>query len=147
MKQAVVDAGVAVKWAVPEAHSANAEGLLRDGTGLLAPGHWLAEVATALWAKSAVHGVMSRQQAIERIAWVSGLTVEVVPAGRLIVAATGIAFELQLTACDTLYLALAEQSGAALVTADRKLYETASATNRFAELVVWVGDLSPGSGP
>ena len=83
----------------------------------------------------------------ERITWISGLTVEVVPADYLVVAATGIAFDLQATAYDTLYLALAEQSGAALVTADRKLYEKAGATSRFADLVVWVGDLSPGTGP
>lgn len=146
MKQAVVDASVAVKWAVPEAHSENAESLLRGGTDLLAPGHWLAEVATALWAKSAIHGVMSRQQAIERVAWIGGLMVEVVPADDLIVAATGIAFDLHATAYDTLYLALAEHSGAALVTADRKLYEKAKAASRFADLVVWVGDLLAGAG-
>jgi predicted nucleic acid-binding protein len=146
VKQAVVDASVAINWVVPEAHSANAESLLSAGTGLLAPGHWPAEVATALWAKSAVHGVMSRQQAIERITWIGGLTVEVIPVDRLIVAATGIAFDLHATAYDTLYLALAEQSGTALVTADRKLYEKAKATSRFADLVVWVGDLSPSAG-
>lgn len=146
MKQAVVDASVAVKWVVPEAHSENAESLLSAGTGLLVPGHWAAEVATALWAKSAIHGVMSRQQAIERIAWIGSLTVEVIPVDRLIVAATGIAFDLRATACDTLYLALAEQSGTALVTVDRKLYEKAKATSRFADLVVWLGDLPTGSG-
>jgi predicted nucleic acid-binding protein len=146
VKQAVVDASVAVKWAVPEAHSANAESLLRNGTGLLAPGHWMAEVATALWAKSAIHGVMTRQQAIERIAWIGGLAVEVIPVDGLIVAAMGIAFDLHATAYDTLYLALAEHSGTALVTADRKLYEKAKTTSRFADLVVWVGDLSLGSG-
>lgn len=138
-----------MKWVVPELHSENAESLLRDGTGLLAPGHWAAEVATALWAKSAIHGVMTRQQAIERVAWIGGLTVEVIPADRLIVAATSIAFDLHATAYDTLYLALAEHSGAALVTADRKLYEKAKAASRFADLVVWVGDLSAdfGSSP
>lgn len=144
MKQAVVDASVAIKWVVPEAHSENAESLLGDGSGLLAPGHWAAEVATGLWAKSAIHGTLTRQQAIERIAWIGGLTVEKVPVDRLIVAATGIAFDLHATAYDTLYLALAEQSGTPLVTADRKLYDKARASSRFADLVVWVGDLPAG---
>jgi predicted nucleic acid-binding protein len=141
VKQAVVDAGVAVRWMVPEAQSENAESLLADRAGLLVPGHWAAEVATALRAKSAIHGVMSRQDAIERIVWIGGVAVEVVPVNRLIVAATGIAFDLHATAYDTLYLALAEHSGAALVTAGRKLYEKAKAASRFADLVVWVGDL------
>jgi predicted nucleic acid-binding protein len=145
VKQAVIDASVAIKWAVPEAHSDNAASLLAEGTGLSAPGHWAAEVATALWAKSAIHGVLSRQQAIERMAWIESLMVEVVPVDRLIVAAMGIAFDLHATAYDTLYLALAEQSGAALVTADRKLYEKAKASSRFSDLIVWVGDLSLGS--
>lgn len=143
MKQSVVDASVAVKWAVPEAWSEHAESLLADATHLLAPGHWAAEVATALWAKSEIHGVMSRQQAIERIAWIGSLAIDVVPLDRLIVAATSIAFDLHATAYDTLYLALAEQSGAVFVTADRKLYEKAKASARFSDLVLWVGDLPP----
>lgn len=143
MKQAVVDASVAIKWVVPEAHSDNAACLLAEGTHLLAPGHWLAELATALWAKSAIHAVMTRQQAIERTTWIESLAIEVVPIDRLIATAMGVAFDLNTTAYDTLYLALAEQSGAALVTADRKLYEKARASDRFANLIVWVGDLSP----
>ena len=142
MKHAVVDASVAVKWVVPEPHAENAESLLRGGTDLLVPGHWAAEVATALWAKSAIHGVMSRSQAMERLAWIRGLPIEVIPVDRLIVAAMSIAFDRHATAYDTLYLALAEQSGAACVTADRGLYETAKLTSRFADLVVWVGDLA-----
>ena len=147
MNQAVVDASVAIKWAVPEVHSDNAASLLAEGTSLLAPGHWAAEVATALWAKSAVHGAMTRRQAIERMAWIAGLAVDVTPTERLIIAAIAIAFELHATAYDTLYLALAEQSGSALVTADRKLYDKAKTSSRFADLVVWVGDLPSASAP
>lgn len=57
----------------------------------------------------------------------------------------GIAFDLHATVYDPVYLALAEQSGAPLVTADRKIFDRAKASNRFAELVAWVGDLAPGA--
>ena len=145
MKQAVVDASVASKWIVPEPHSENAESLLAGGTVLLAPAHWAAELATALWAKSAIHGAITRQQTIERVAWIASLEIDVVPLDRLILPATDIAFDLHATAYETLYLALAEQSGAPLVTADRKLFDRAKASSRFAELIVWVGDLAPAS--
>ena len=145
MKQAVVDASVAIKWVVPEILSEQAACLLADGTALLAPGHWAAEVATALWAKSAIHHAMSQTQAIERMTWIAGLSVEVVPVDRLIAAAVRIAFDLHTTACDTLYLALAEQRASPMVTADRQLYQKAKGSDRFADLVVWVGDLSRGT--
>ena len=127
---------------MPEIHSDHAATLLAGGTALLAPGYWSAEVATALWAMSAIHAAMTRTQAIERMAWIAGLMVEVVPMDRLIAAALGISFDLHATTCDTLYLALAERSGTALVTADRGLYDKAKATDRFTDLIVWVGDLS-----
>jgi predicted nucleic acid-binding protein len=146
MKKAVVDASVAVKWAVPEAFSDRAEYLLTDGIDLLAPAHWLAEVGCALSAKSAIHGVMNRQQAIERIEWIRGLTVEATPLDGLILAASRIAFDLHVTTYDALYLALAEQSGAPLVTADRKFHDKVAAISRFAGLLIWVGDLPSGNG-
>ncbi len=80
------------------------------------------------------------------MAWIEGLGVETVAVDRLILAATGIAVDLHATASDTLYLALAEQTGAALVTADRKLFEKAKATGRLADLIVRVGDLSREAG-
>jgi len=143
VNKAVVDASVAIKWVVTEPYSDNAACLLAEGTRLLAPGHWTAEVATTLWAKSAIYGAMTRPQAIERMAWIAGLAIEVTPLDHLILAATHLAFELRATAYDTLYLALAEQSGCALVTADRRLYDKAKASARCGELIAWVGDLSP----
>ena len=86
---------------------------------------------------------MTRPQVIERIAWIGGMLIETVPVTRLIVAATSIAFDLHATAYDTLYLALAEQRGAPLVTADRKLFDKARVMDRFDGLLVWVGELSP----
>ena len=145
MNKAVVDASVAIKWVVPEPYSGEAESLLAEGAALLAPGHWAAEVTTALWAKSAVHGALTRQQATERMAWIASLAIEVVPVDRLILAATSLAFDLRATAYDTLYLALAEQRGTPLVTADRKLYDKVRASSRFDGLIVWVADLTSGA--
>jgi predicted nucleic acid-binding protein len=58
-------------------------------------------------------------------------------------AATGIAFDLGATVSDTLYPALAEQRGAPLVTADRKLHDKAKGSARFAGLVVWLAEPPP----
>lgn len=141
MNRIVVDASVAVKWVVPEDHSESACHLLKPGIGLCAPGHWLAEVSTALWAKSALRGVLSRSQADARIAWLSELDVVETPIRNLITPAASMAFDLRLTLYDTLYLAVAERIGAHVATADRTFFERAAADRRFAGLMVWVADL------
>jgi predicted nucleic acid-binding protein len=135
----VVDASVAVAWAVPEPHSAAALGLLEAETRLLAPAHWLGEAATALWAQSAVHNLLTRAQAEARIAWLAELEVREAPLAPLLPAAARWAFELRLTVDDTLYLALAEREAVPLVTADRRLHAAAQAEPRAAPLVTWMG--------
>lgn len=141
MKKIVVDASVAVKWVVPEDHSESACHLLSGGVGLCAPAHWLTEVGTTLWAKAAMHGALTRGQADARIVWLSELDVAETPLRSLVVPAASMAFDLQLTICDTLYLAAAEQIGAPFATADRKLFERAATDRRFAGLLIWVADL------
>ena len=45
----VVDASVALKWALREPDSLDAFALLRSGEELLLPDFWLAEAASAMW--------------------------------------------------------------------------------------------------
>jgi predicted nucleic acid-binding protein len=138
VKRAVVDASVAVKWVVPEEHTDAALRLLTNGVELEAPGHWLAEVSTTLWAKSAIWNVLTRQQAEARIEWLCDLGIKETPIRGLLPAATRVAFDFHLTVYDTLYLVLAESLGVPLVTADRKLHDKALADSRFAKVAVWV---------
>lgn len=140
----VVDASIAVKWVVPEEHSDTADRLLATGVGLHAPAHWLAEAGTALWAKSAIEGVLTRRQVEDRVEWLSGLAVEETPVRGLLAAATAVSFDLHLTVYDALYLALAERIAAPLVTADRKLHDEAKASARWSDRVVWVADVPAG---
>lgn len=141
MTRFVVDASVAVKWLVPEPHAEAAIGLLDPLIQLHAPVHWMAEVGTTLWAKAAVHGALSRQQALDRIAWLGEVDVVGHPIGPLLGKAAELAFDLHLTVYDTLYLALAKVSGIRFVTADRKLFVKAGEHPDLVGLVVWIADL------
>lgn len=85
--------------------------------------------------------MLSRSQADARIAWLSELDVVETPIRNLITSAASMAFDLRLTLYDTLYLAVAERTGAHVATADRTFFERAAADRRFAGLMVWVADL------
>ena len=137
----MVDASVAVKWVVPEHGSEDAVLLLTEGSDLFAPGHWLAEVATTLWAKSRLKGVLTREQAAERVLWFRDLGIEETPIHDLITRATALSFELDLTVYDTLYLALAERLDAPLVSADRKLVDRARGDPGLARLSLPLSEL------
>jgi predicted nucleic acid-binding protein len=77
---------------------------------LYAPGHWLAEVSATLWAKCAVNGILSREQARARVEWIDELDVQETDVRDFVVRATDIALDLGLTVYDTLYLTLAVRS-------------------------------------
>jgi predicted nucleic acid-binding protein len=141
LKAAVLDASVALKWLVTEAHSAEATRLLECGTEFFAPAHWRAEAATALWARAAVRGEMSEADAVARIAWLARLGVTETSLEALLDAAAALAFELHATPYDMLYLALAERLRVPMVTADRKLIDKVAGVPRLAPLIRWVGDL------
>lgn len=142
MTRFVLDASVAVKWLVPEPNSEAALRLLAPTIELHAPAHWMAEVATTLGAKAAVHGGLSRQQALARIDWLREVEVVAHPIAPLLGAAAALAFDLHLTVYDTLYLALAGSQGIPLVTADRKLMEKAGTNPGLAGRVTWIADLA-----
>ena len=137
----MLDASVALKWLVSEAHSVEATRLLERGTEFFAPTHWRAEAATALWTRAAVRGEMSEADAIARIGWLAELEVTETPLPLLLDAAASLAFELHATPYDTLYLTLAERLRVLMVTADRRLFDKAAAVPRLAPLIRWVGDL------
>ncbi|MGA3401754.1 MAG: type II toxin-antitoxin system VapC family toxin [Acetobacteraceae bacterium] len=139
-RAAVVDASVAVKWVFAEDHTEAALRLLNQAEALLAPVHWLAEAANALWAKS-VRGDLSEPEVHERVAFLVGAPIATTSLDQLASAAMTIALRIRITMYDALYLALAEQRSTPLVTADRRLFETASHDKGLRGVVRWVGDL------
>ncbi len=135
----VVDASVAVKWVVAENDAEAALRLLESNLSLFAPAHWPAEAANALWA-ACRRGELSEQQAHERVIALAEAPVATAPLAPLAAAAMTIALRLGVSVYDALYLALAEQQDAALVTADRRLFEAARRDKQLRGRMRWIAD-------
>jgi predicted nucleic acid-binding protein len=137
----VLDASVALKWAIPGAEEPLTEeslGLLkRYATGeieFLVPDIFWAEVGNVLW-KGVRRGRWRREdaeQAAEEMRDRAFVTVSSVP---LLQQALKIAFNFDRAVYDCLYAALAVQAKADLITADERLVNSLGA--RFP--VKWLG--------
>lgn len=126
----VIDASVAVKWLVREAHSVEALELVASwattGVTLVAPYLMPAEVANALH-KRVVSEELSVAAASRQIELLVASGVELIETPSLHVRALAIASELnQQAAYDSHYLALAEELDCELWTADARFYRAAA---------------------
>lgn len=140
MNRFVVDASVAVKWYLPEQHGDCATRLCRSGTVLEAPDLLHSEIGNALW-KRIRRKELTRDQAGEIIIALSRMPIEMYPSRLLSAAALQIACEMDLTVYDGLYIATAMLTGSRLVTADRRVYETARRAAPLKDQVLWIGDV------
>lgn len=116
----VVDASVATKWFFAEVDDVSARKILTSENILIAPDLIVAEVCNA--ARKKFHRAESNaQRALEIATGLPQMFRELVPARALAPRAMEIAMNLQHPVYDCFYLALAEFSNTAVVTADAHL--------------------------
>ena len=139
MREIVVDASVAAKWVVDEAHSEAA--LLVLGFDVIrAPAHWRAEAINVLWAK-VLRGDLTAADAEERMLVLNRAPVVDLPLAALMPRAFALSVAHRVTIYDSLYVALAEQRDLAVVSADKRLIERLSVDAALAKRLIWLGDL------
>ncbi len=127
MKQLVLDASVAIKWAMPQAH----EPLTDDSVRLLkryidaevefiVPDVFWAEIGNVLW-KGTRQSRWPQDQAKSVAADLRARDFPTVPSRSLLPEALRIAFAYDRSTYDCLYVALAVECKTELVTADERL--------------------------
>lgn len=127
MKKFVVDASVAVKWFIPEVHSAAATRLLDPEIVICVPDLIGPEFGNTLW-KKVRRNEIAREEAEEILAAFDAVALEIYPSRVLLHAAFQLADAFNRSVYDSLYLALAVAQDCALITADRKFHSVLTAT-------------------
>lgn len=138
MKRFVVDASVAVKWFVPEAHSGDAERLLDPEIQLSAPDLILPEVGNTIW-KKVRRQEISAAEATEVLSAFTNMPLDLHSSEGLLAPAFEIAVALDRTVYDSMYLALAVGLDCPFVTADER-FQAAVIGTPLASHIVWVGN-------
>jgi predicted nucleic acid-binding protein len=140
VKALVVDASVAVKWAVPEPFTEQATTLLEDHD-LYAPAHWQAEAVNAVW-KRVHRRQLTMVDAKECVSLFVDAPVNPVPLTELLEAAMEFAARLRISIYDALYVALAADRQIPLVSDDRELLRRMMAEPTLGGLSLPVTELA-----
>jgi len=137
MKPVVLDASVVAAAFFPEKHSAAAQKLLVSGGDLCAPDLIYAELANVIW-KRYRRREIDKSEAVELLADVLELPLDTTPSEQLADAALDLAMRTGRTVYDCLYVVLAGQLKAVLVSGDRRLVN-AFAHGPLKDCVRWLG--------
>lgn len=130
MKRLVVDASVAMKWYAPEHDSIRAIAVLesvKHGVALHAPELIYAEFGNILWKKQK-RGELPKSEIGSILNMFTDVPLVASENRVLLPGALEIAMATGRTLYDSLYVALAEEIDAKVVTADRKLVNALAAT-------------------
>lgn len=122
----VVDASVCTKWLLPEQGAAEASSLLRMGDRLIAPDLVNIEVIGAVLRRNRERTLSDEQVGEILTSWGDMLadgSLSLTSNAEVFDRAVSISLKLRHPLKDCLYLALAEQEDADLVTADKQLHE------------------------
>ncbi len=122
MSVLVVDASVALKWAIDEVHSDAALRLLDAPAVLIAPELLLAEIGSAL-GRRVGRGELSADEAQAAFGGINRAAVEWWPVRPLVEDALLLANAVRHSIYDCIYVVLAVKADAKLITADRQLFE------------------------
>lgn len=124
----VVDASVALKWAVNEEGSEHANALLDDladgAIRLAAPEHLIGEVANGM-RKRVTQGILNTEDAVEAFDAIAALELEFLGGAGRWFETLKAAMDWQITTYDALYVLVALDLDAELLTADHRLADTA----------------------
>jgi len=138
----VIDAGITIKWYVPEILEAEAKRVLDQSYSLHVPELFFAEFGNILWKKARVLKVpeITVQQGRGILDLLLKVPLTVHPMAPLIGAAYDLAVGPERsTVFYCCYLALARDLGCRLVTADRAFRDSMKA-NPHGSLIHWVAD-------
>ena len=135
----VPDAGVGVKWFVPEPDADAAARLLDDRFELHVPADFFTEAASVFQRKVAVERTLSEAEALDAFGLLRAVPVTVHPTEGLLEAALRHGIRYRRPVYDSLYMGLAIALGGRVVTADRRLYNGVHG-GPLGHLVLWVTD-------
>ena len=129
MTELILDASILVQYVIADTHTANID-VLFDAVGdtvtIYVPEFCLLECANVLWKQVRFNNV-SPARATEHVKDLQALDLVVVPVIGLLPRALEIGLKHQLAVYDSVYIALAEQSGYPLITDDNRQASAAGA--------------------
>ena len=130
MKACVVDASVAMKWILPPANEPLVAEAIRlldlhtcGQTQFVVPDLFWVECSNVLW-KSTRMGRCSQADALSGLASLKGYSIVTLPSVNLVEKAFTNSVTFGCSVYDSLYVAIAVETGAPLITADQKLVNT-----------------------